>query len=117
MRFRGALGVRASTVAAVAVGTMLAMTPAAQAHLVRVGGDLGFAQLSGDHLQVSACRMYGGPPVWATVRYRDGRLQRYNGPAVATNACYSYGVSGEPNGLRFCWGNTGSIKCTAFVRP
>jgi hypothetical protein len=103
---------RTAVVVAASLAVVFTTSTAAQAHAVSITAGPGSAGLEADHLTVWVCKNAGTVPVWATVRYRDGSLRRYDGPADP-GFCRNYGVSGEPNAIRLCWGS-GVNTCTAF---
>ena len=87
---------------------------AAQAHTLRIATANHIAELSGDHLQVTARKVRGDFDGWADVRYRSGKFNHFYAP-IHTGLCVTYGVRGEPQSMRLCE-NPGHIRCTAW-RP
>ena len=104
--------VRLALVTAASLATVVGTGTAAQAHAVSIFGSLGSTGLEADHLTVWVCKDAGDLNVWATLRFRDGSLKRYDAPA-SPGFCRNYAVGGEPNAIRLCWGN-GQNTCTAF---
>ena len=82
------------------------------AHAVSITAGPGSAGLEADHRTVWVCKNAGSVNVWATLRFNDGSLKRYDGP-LDVGFCRNHGVSGTPTGIRLCWGN-GQNTCTAF---
>jgi hypothetical protein len=112
MKSKRTAALRAALVTATSLATIFGTGTAALAHDVMIVQGVGSGGLENNHLRAWVCRDTYSTPVWVTVRYSDGALRRYDGPADA-GFCRNHTLGHAPTAIRLCWGS-GQNTCTAF---